>query len=346
MFGYNVEEKKVEEAIQQLYRDFALKYSEIQKSELSEIEKQMKINELAENTKGTEQILRNTTSLSEISSEDRETLGIKEVADPEVDENIVNALVSIYAKRAKIPNEKNKNIGILSAITLGENETLEEIDTTAFEEELKQYFTEHYSDLFATEYNNFLAEITEVPDDISILHNKYGDLTQMAMKYNIDPEKFSYFGYGITVQDGLIAEEDTSLGKSNVLYATPDGINKRIFDLYSQALFRGQGVNGRDFFSNETRKLKNTYLSYAEKNGIEITNPDVLETIEIDMEKVQGLARYINRVINDKEGIDKGEYSQLFQDDIIKNYSKIMNLQSYNFSNLDSKNYCWRKLFY
>ncbi len=333
MISYNVEEKKVEEAVQQLYRDFALEYSEIQKSELSEIEKQIRINELAENTKGTEQILRNTRSLSEISSEDRENLGIKEVADPEVDENIVNALVSIYAKRAKIPNEKTRNVGILSSITLGENETLEEIDTTAFEEELKQYFTEHYSDLFATGYNNFLSEITEVPIG---LHNKYGDLTKMAMKYNIDPKKFSCFGYGITVQDGLVAEEDTSLGRSNVFYASPDGINKRIFDLYSQALFRGQGVNGKDFISDGTRKLKNIYLSYAEKNGIEITNPDVLETIEIDMAKVQGLARYINRVVNDKDNIEKGNYTQLFQDDIIKNYSKIMNLQLYDFSDLDS----------
>lgn len=36
MIGYNPEERKVEEAIQQVYRDFALKYDEIQKSELSE----------------------------------------------------------------------------------------------------------------------------------------------------------------------------------------------------------------------------------------------------------------------------------------------------------------------
>ena len=125
MISYNVEERKVEESIQQLYRDFALQYSEIQKSGLPESEKQTKINELTENTRETEQILRSTRSLSEISSEDRESLGIKEVADPEVDENLINALVSIYAKRAKIPNEKNRNMGVLSAITLREDETLE-----------------------------------------------------------------------------------------------------------------------------------------------------------------------------------------------------------------------------
>lgn len=66
MIGYNAEEKKVEEAIQQIYRDFALKYGEIQKSELSESEKQIRINELTENTKEAEQVLRNTRSLSEI----------------------------------------------------------------------------------------------------------------------------------------------------------------------------------------------------------------------------------------------------------------------------------------
>ena len=206
MISYNVEERKVEESIQQLYRDFALQYSEIQKSGLPESEKQTKINELTENTREAEQILRNTRSLSEISSEDRESLGIKEVADPEVDENLINALVSIYAKRARIPNERNRNIGILRAMTLREDETLEEIDTTAFEEELRQYFTEHYADLFTTGYNYFLSKITEVPDDIGILHKKYGDLTQMAMKYGIEPKKFDCFGYQITVQDGLVAE--------------------------------------------------------------------------------------------------------------------------------------------
>ena len=336
MISYNVEERKVEESIQQLYRDFALQYSEIQKSGLPESEKQTKINELTENTREAEQILRNTRNLSEISSEDRESLGIKEVADPEVDENLINALVSIYAKRAKIPNEKNRNMGVLSAITLREDETLEEIDTTAFEEELRQYFTEHYADLFTTGYNYFLSKITEVPDDIGILHKKYGDLTQMAMKYGIEPKKFDCFGYQITVQDGLVAEEDSAMGRTNILYATPNGINKRIFDLYSKALYREQGAEDRAFSLDETRELKNTYISYAEKNGIEITNPDVLETIEIDMAKVQGLARYINRVINSRNNVEKGDYTQLFQDDIIRNYSKIMNLSRYNFGDLDS----------
>ena len=32
MFNYNEEEKRIEEAIQQLYRDFALQYGKIEKS--------------------------------------------------------------------------------------------------------------------------------------------------------------------------------------------------------------------------------------------------------------------------------------------------------------------------
>lgn len=336
MFGYDVEKKKVEECTQQIYRDFATKYSEIKNSDISEEEKQAKISEIYKNTSDLKQILRNTRSLSEIAVEDREALGISEESEPtKVDKNVINTLVSIYAKRAKIPNEKNRNIGIMKALTLRKNESLEEIDTTEFEEELRKYFTEHYYDLLSTGYNDFLSEITQTPDDIRILNDKYGDLTQIAMKYNIEPEKFRCFGYGLTVQDGLVAEEDSTLGRSNIFYATPEGINKRIFDLYSVGLYRDQNEDSR-YFANDTRKLKNTYISYAEKNGIEITNPDVLETLDIDMDKVQKLAKYINRVVNDRDSVENGEYTKLFQDDIIKNYSKIMNLQSYDFGDLES----------
>lgn len=338
MLGYNPEEKKVEEAIQQVYRDFALKYDEIQKSELSESEKQAQIRELLERTSKTEAILRKTRSLAELSDEDKEALGIREKSEIVVDEKVVDTLVSIYAQRAKTPNTRNRNMGVVKALTLSENETLEEIDTTAFEEELRQYFTEHYADLLSDGYNDFLSQITEVLGDIYNLHNKnkYGDLTQIAMKRNIEPEKFKYFGHQLTVQDGLVAEEDLALGESKVLYATPEGINKRIFDLYSKALYREQKNNGRDFFSDDIRKLRNTYITYAEKNGIEIENSEVLETLDVDMAKVQALAKYINRVVNSRDNIEKGDYTQLFSDDIIKNYSKIMNLQWYRFDDLES----------
>lgn len=337
MLGYNVEEKKVEEAIQQLYRDFALQYSEIQKSELSESEKQIRINELTENTKEAEQVLRNTRSLDEISVEDREVLGIKEQNEPtKVDTNVIDTLVSIYAKRAKMPSQSLNGMGISGGITLREDEELEEIDTSAFEEELRQYFTEHYYDLLSDGFNHFLSDVTEVAKEDDILHEKNGELTEMAIRHGLDPKRFNYFGYQLTVQDGLVAEEDSTLGRSNIFYATPEAVNQRIFDFYSKTLFREQQNKGKDLFASEGRKLKNTYITYAEKNGIQIENPDVLETLDVDMDKVQGLARYINRVVNDKDSIEKGDYIQLFQDDIIKNYSKIMNLQWYNFGDLDS----------
>ena len=43
MFRYNVEQKKIDNARQQLYNKFALKYGEIQKAELSDSEKEEKI---------------------------------------------------------------------------------------------------------------------------------------------------------------------------------------------------------------------------------------------------------------------------------------------------------------
>lgn len=173
MFGYDREEKKVKEATQQLYRDFASKYSEIQKSELPEEEKQEKLNHLFENTTNTEGILRETRNLSEISKEDKEVLGIKEENEQVVvDTKVVETLVDIFAKRAKMPQGKMDGIGIVDAITLNEDEKLEEIDTTEFEEELRQYFTEHYEDLLGTGYNDFLSNITEVTDKDGLLHKK------------------------------------------------------------------------------------------------------------------------------------------------------------------------------
>ena len=76
--------------------------------------------------------------------------------------------------------------------------------------------------------DNFLSKITEVPEKYG-LSKGYGDLTQMAIKHNIEPEKFKCFGYQLTIRNGLIAEEESILGKSKVFYASPEGINNRIF---------------------------------------------------------------------------------------------------------------------
>ena len=309
MIEYNVEKKKVEEAIQQVYRDFALKYGEIQKSELSEVEKLEQIDYLLEVAISKDEILRNTRSLSELSSQDKEDLEIKEESETKkVDTNVIDTLVSVYAKRAKIPSNRINGMGILDGITLRGEEELEEIDTSAFEEELRQYFTEHYFDLLSNGYNNFLSDVTEVSDNTS---SKNGELIEMAIKHGLDPKKFNCFGYQLTVQDGLVAEEDSILGSSNIFYASPEAINKRIYDLYSETLFQEQKSNGKDFFLNDGRKLKNVYITYAEKNEIEIQDKDVLEELPIDMNKVQGIATYINRVLNENGTISNEDIDKL-----------------------------------
>ena len=333
MIEYNVEKKKVEEAIQQVYRDFALKYGEIQKSELSEVEKLEQIDYLLEVAISKDEILRNTRSLSELSSQDKEDLEIKEESETKkVDTNVIDTLVSVYAKRAKIPSNRINGMGILDGITLRGEEELEEIDTSAFEEELRQYFTEHYFDLLSNGYNNFLSDVTEVSDNTS---SKNGELIEMAIKHGLDPKKFNCFGYQLTVQDGLVAEEDSILGSSNIFYASPEAINKRIYDLYSATLFQEQKSNGKDFFLNDGRKLKNVYITYAEKNEIEIQDKDVLEELPIDMNKVQGIATYINRVLNEN-GTISNDMTEEFTDEIQKDYSKIMNLTSFNFGELET----------
>ena len=331
MIEYNVEKKKVEEAIQQVYRDFALKYGEIQKSELSEVEKLEQIDYLLEVAISKDEILRNTRSLSELSSQDKEDLEIKEESETKkVDTNVIDTLVSVYAKRAKIPSNRINGMGILDGITLRGEEELEEIDTSAFEEELRQYFTEHYFDLLSNGYNNFLSDVTEVSDNTS---SKNGELIEMAIKHGLDPKKFNCFGYQLTVQDGLVAEEDSILGSSNIFYASPEAINKRIYDLYSETLFQEQKSNGKDFFLNDGRKLKNVYITYAEKNEIEIQDKDVLEELPIDMNKVQGIATYINRVLNEN-GTISNDMTEEFTDEIQKDYSKIMNLTSFSYMSL------------
>lgn len=326
---YNRETKKVDEAKKQVTRNFAKKYGEIQKSELSDEEKQEQINEAFASAKSAIDILSSTRSLDQLSSEDMEELGIRdESKDVVVDESVVDTLVSIFAKKAKLP--EMRGIGILDSITPSDGEELEDIDTSAFEAELKTYFTEHYYDLLDEGYNSFMSAITEVKDEL--LHDDNGELIEIAIKYGIDPNRFNCFGYQLTVQDGLVSEEDL-LGRANIFYATPDAVNRRIDDLYSEILYDEQ--SGDKHRIDDYRKMKNQYITYAEKNGIEVQNKDALEEIPIDMAKVQGIASYINRVLNEKGKISS-DMTETFVAEIQKDYAKIMNLGYYNFSDLES----------
>ena len=326
---YNKDRKKVEEAVKQVKRDFAKKYGQIQKSELSAEEKQEQINELYANTKSTIEILWNTNSLEQLSSEEMEELGIHdESQDVKVDTNVVDALVSIFAQRVKVPSDNG--VSILDRITLEDGQQLKDIDTSAFEAELRSYFTEHYYDLLSDGYNNFVSNITQVKGD---MHENNGELTEIAIKHGIDPMKFHCFGYQLTVQDGLVVEEDKNLSRTNVFYASPEAINTRIDDIYSDMLYSEQ--SGDNYSTNKGRELKNKYITYAEQNGIEVQNKDALEEIPVDMAKVQGIASYINRVLN-KEGKISGDMTQSFAAEIAKNYSKIMQLDYYGFSDLEA----------
>ena len=267
---------EIEQVRQQLYRDFATQYCEIIKSDLPEFQKHIDITRLTEKVQEAENLLKRARSLSEISFNDRKRLGIKKPVFPEVDEKLINALVSMYARRIKMPNMVNRGIDTLSKLTIREDENLDDIDTSEFEEALRQYFTEHYWCLFSTSIVNvFLDKITEMPDG---LHDEYGDLTQMAMEHGIgieDVKELDFFGCNLIIQDSLIAEE--YLSTLNVFYATPDGINKRINDIFSKILYLQQRRDALGLELMDNIELLKAYFDYANKNKIRIINPDVLE---------------------------------------------------------------------
>lgn len=327
MFGYNPEREKLDNAKENLRRGFAETYNIILRSEdMSDEIKEERISEMKSVLEERIEILNNATTIEDIPEEERTFFGITE-SKKEVDENIIKTLVGMYAKRAKIPASTHYMV-------YKDNEEYpeEDIDTQEFEEELTKYFKEHYNDLFAEGYNHFLSEFSDQEDSIAC--TKDGELVDILKKCNIDKEKFKNFGYTFTIQEGLVSEENNTLGKAKIHYATPEGINNRVNDIYNDIIYL-KAYNKADFRTDDERRLKNTYLKYAEEHGIEIVNKDVLEEIEVDNEKVQAIARYINRILKDRN-IDTNDNIQEFEDEITKNYSKIMNLTSYNFKDLES----------
>lgn len=326
---YNPEEKRIDNARKNLQRDFVQARKEILESNLSDEEKKAAIASLLERINQAINVLNEVRNIDEISEEDRESFGIDtNFAEVVVDENVVNTLVEIYAQKAR--ETKDRPLFITD-----EEPDIpeEEIDTTQFETELRKYFTEHYSDLFDTGFNNFLSDFAEQED--GLFHKDNGELVEIAQRCNIDPKKFNCFGYKFTVQDGLVAEEDSTFGRAKVYYATPKGINDRISNIYNIITYREANGNDR-FMLNDERKLKNTYIKYAEEHDIEIEDKDVLERIQVDSAKVQAIAKYINRVLNDREGVEQSDNTAVFVEEITRNYSKIMNLQWYDFNDLES----------
>ena len=334
MNEYQIQQERSKRLKQVIYRKFAKKYGQIQKTDLLDHEKDTAIKDILYTSINAEKVIDwDTEDGLKISDEDRSTFGIEE-HEPEVDPKVVDTLVWIFATKAKMPN--NMGTGLLEKITLRDGQKLENIDTTNFENELRQYFTEHYSELISDGYNQFLSDATKVANSEIGLHNENGELAEIAIKNNIDPKKFHCFGYQLTVQDGLVAEEESILGRCNIFYATPEAVNNRIYDLYSRNLFEEQKAGEKDRYKgNDRRKLKNSYITYAEKNGIEIVDKDVLEELPIDIGKVQGIATYLNRALNESGKIAT-DMTEEFANEIQKEYSKIMNLAYFDFSELES----------
>lgn len=322
MVAYNPEIKIIDNARDKMKSNYVKKRKEIMASDLSDSEKQEKLLELLCETKVIEGILQKVRSIDEIPEEYRESLGI--IATPSqvvVDENIVNTLVEIYAKRAREIEESPLFIS-------GEEQ---EIDTTAFEEELRKYFTVHYSDLLDTGYNNFLYDFAK--QERGIMHEENGELVEIVKRCNIDPKKFNCFGNKLIVQDGLVAEEDRIFGIAKVYYATAKGINDRLSKLYNEIIYKTANM---DHTIDNIRMLKNAYLKYAEEQDFEIEDEDVLEKIEVDNTKVEAIARYINRVLNEIEGVEPSDNTEVFAEEIARNYFKIMNFKYYDFYDLES----------
>ena len=229
MNEYQIQQERSKRLKQVIYRKFAKKYGQIQKTDLLDHEKDTAIKDILYTSINAEKVIDwDTEDGLKISDEDRSTFGIEE-HEPEVDPKVVDTLVWIFATKAKMPN--NMGTGLLEKITLRDGQKLENIDTTNFENELRQYFTEHYSELISDGYNQFLSDATKVANSEIGLHNENGELAEIAIKNNIDPKKFHCFGYQLTVQDGLVAEEESILGRCNIFYATPEAVNNRIYDL-------------------------------------------------------------------------------------------------------------------
>lgn len=251
--------------------------------------------------------------------------------EKKVDEKLIQTLAHLYGEQV---NKKDN-------MYLGDDSKQQEIiDTTDFEAHLVEYFRTHYDDIMEEGYNHFLSDFAEMPSEIE-RHKKEGELSKIAKQYGIDPNKFKCFGYKFSIREGLIYEEETALGRlEKIYYATDEGINSVIEDLYSKALYKEH--SGADsMFVTDVRGVKNGFIEYAKQHGIKIKNEYTLETMEVNQDKVNEVSKYINEIVNKElsngtEDYKQVDYTETIAQDISENYSTVMNLDSYNFSNLAS----------
>lgn len=133
-----------------------------------------------------------------------------------------------------------------------------------FETALIDYFKKHYSELISDKYKDFLLKFSSKGSE----NTEEGDLFKIAKQFMIDESTFENgFGKTLVVQDGLIYEEVNGL---NIIYATNKAINGMIENLYSISLYHKHLARENNLVSVTSASLQNDFVSYANKNGIEI----------------------------------------------------------------------------
>lgn len=247
---------------------------------------------------------------------------VGDVNTAEVDVELVKTLAHLYAEwvnQKEMPTDFEKDAP--------------QIDTKDFEAHLVKYFTLHYQDLKEEGYNHFLNEFAQMPDN-EYSRKEEGELAKICRQYDIDPKKFYCFGYEFSIRNGLIYKEECDR-INKIYYATEKGINDKIDDLYGKALYQDHTSDG-SFKTNDPRALKNAFVEYAKQHGMKIEHEYALETMQVNQEKVDVIAGYLNEIIQKSLDLKDKDYTGEIAQDIEENYSTIMNVDHYFFGNLES----------
>lgn len=141
-------------------------------------------------------------------------------------------------------------------------------EKTDFEEYLSDYFKVHYQDLTHNNCHEFLTNFSKTTTDANSTVEQ-GDLFKIANYFGIDGAVFgNNFGTNLVIKDGLIYEESTA--GINVIYTTDKAIASAISDLYGASLYYKHLSEENLLTCNNTLKLKDNFVKYAEQNGIEL----------------------------------------------------------------------------
>ena len=310
--------KKETQFWQQICNHFVKKYNEIEASDLSEIDKKASIDTLLKYTKHVESSMKYGRELTDIG---KEILGmddyIEETQEHKPDTNVIETLVDIYTRRAKMPKKEIIAAGksISKGIALNNDKILKNKDTKNFEKELRALFTENYESIIG-ENSDFLSIVVghvrdpyeyldELPlevaydytrqdvlerEEFEINRIKNAKVYAIAQNNGINPDKFTDFGVGLIVEDGLVAQEE---GDFSVFHSTPEAIKRRINELNNRELY----YTLKDDTDNKShdKALKDSYIEYAKEHNIQLESSEK-NVSPIDVEKrVKGIKKNINK---------------------------------------------------